>query len=98
MNTMHLQDLVKGVYGRKIAYADVEEITPENVVPVVGNSIGVFNTNKPVVRYLWNYYKGDQPIRYRTKVSRDDIINKIVENHAYEQEPHYLVPGCFDSK
>lgn len=84
MNTMYLQDLVKGVYGRKIAYTDVEVITAENVVKVVGNCIGTFNTNKPVIKYLWNYYKGDQPIRYRTKVSRDDIINKIVENHAYE--------------
>lgn len=84
MNTMYLQDLVKGVYGRKIAYADVDIITAENVVSVVGSCIGIFNVNKPVIGYLWNYYKGDQPIRYRTKVSRDDIINKIVENHAYE--------------
>lgn len=84
MNTMYLQDLVKGVYGRKIAYTDVETITAENVVKVVGSCIGVFNSNKPIIRYLWNYYKGDQPIRYRTKISRDDIINTIVENHAYE--------------
>lgn len=84
MNTMYLQDLVKGQYGRKIAYTSVETITPENVVKVVGSCIGTFNSNKPIIRYLWNYYKGDQPIRYRKKVSRDDIINKIVENHAYE--------------
>lgn len=84
MNTMYLQDLVRGVYGRKIAYTDVETITAENAVKVVGSEIGVFNYNKPIIRYLWNYYKGDQPIRYRTKVSRDDIINTIVENHAYE--------------
>lgn len=84
MNTMYLQDLVKGQYGRKTAYTSVETITPENVVKVVGSCIGTFNSNKPTIRYLWNYYKGDQPIRYRKKVSRDDIINKIVENHAYE--------------
>lgn len=84
MNTMYLQDLTKGQYGRKIAYTSVEIITPENVVKVVGSCIGVFNANKPIIRYLWNYYKGDQPIRYRKKVSRDDIVNKIVENHAYE--------------
>lgn len=84
MNTMYLQDLVKGQYGRKIAYTSVETITPENVVKVVGSCIGVFNTNKPVIRYLWNYYKGDQPIRYRKKIVRDDVSNKIVENHSYE--------------
>lgn len=84
MNTMHLQDLVKGEYGRKIAYADVEEITESNILKVLGNCIGVFNTNKAVFKYLWNYKKGDQPIRYRKKVVRDDINNPIVENHAWE--------------
>ena len=32
MNTLHLQDIVKGKYGRKIAYTDVETITQDNVV------------------------------------------------------------------
>ena len=84
MNRLHLQDLVRGHYGRKIAYTNVDTITPDNIVNVVGECIGVFNWNKPIIKYLWNYYKGDQPIRYRTKVIRDDVINYIVENHAYE--------------
>lgn len=84
MNRMHLQDLVKGQYGRKIAYADVDEITEENVVSVLGNCIGVFNLNKSIFKYLWNYKNGDQPIRYRQKLVRDDVNNPIVENHAWE--------------
>ena len=84
MNTMHLQDLVKGKYGRKIAYTDVEKITEENVVQVVGECIGVFNWNKPIFKYLHDYKNGDQPIRYRQKVVRDDVNNPIVENHAWE--------------
>lgn len=84
MNTMHLQDLVKGRYGRKIAYADVDEITEENIVKVVGSCIGVFNWNKQVFKYLDDYKKGDQPIRYRRKLIRDDVNNPIVENHAWE--------------
>ena len=84
MNRMYLQDIVKGEYGRKVAYADVDNITEENVVGVVGSCIGVFNSNKAVIKYLWNYYKGDQPALYRTKTVRDDIINKVVENHAFE--------------
>lgn len=84
MNRLHLQDLVQGSYGRKISYADVDEITEENIVSIVGSCIGDFNWNKPIFRYLWNYYKGDQPIRYRTKVVRDDVNNPIVENHAWE--------------
>lgn len=84
MNTQHLQDLVKGEYGRKIAYADVEEINESNVVSVVGSCIGVFNSNKRIFKYLWDYKNGDQPIRYRRKVVRDDVNNPIVENHAWE--------------
>lgn len=81
---MKFQDLVLGAYGRKVAYTDVEKITVDNVVKVIGNCIGVFNYNKPIIRYLWRYYKGDQPIKYREKLIRDDICNKIEENHAYE--------------
>ena len=84
MNDKSLQDLVKGRYGRKIAYADVETITPENVLKVVSENIGTFNFNRGITKYLWDYKKGDQPVLYRTKVERDDIINKVVENHAYE--------------
>lgn len=84
MNRQHLQDLVKGKYGRKIAYADVEKITEQNIVNVVGSCIGVFNYNKAIIKYLWDYKNGDQPIRYREKRIRDDINNPIVENHAWE--------------
>ena len=83
-NTMYFQDLVKGNYGRKIAYTDAERITDDNVVKIIGQCIGVFNGNKTAIRYLWRYYKGDQPVLYRTKVSNEDITNKILENHAYE--------------
>lgn len=84
MNRQYLQDIVKGRYGRKIAYTDADEINQNNVVQVVGECIGTFYYNKPIIKYLWDYYKGDQPIRYRKKIVRDDIVNKIVENHAYE--------------
>ena len=64
MNTMKFQDLVKGCHGRKIAYTDVEQITADNIVKVIGDCIGVFNYNKSVIKYLWEYYKGDQPVLY----------------------------------
>lgn len=83
-NRRTLQELVSGKYGRKIAYTNAEKITQENILKVLGDCIGIFNFNKAITEYLWSYYKGDQPIRYRTKVVRDDIVNKVVENHAYE--------------
>ena len=84
MNNKSLQDLVKGCYGRKILYTDVETITVDNIVKVVGDCIGNYYYNKTIIEYLWRYYKGDQPILYRLKVQNADITNKIVENHAYE--------------
>ena len=84
MNKETLQDLVMGKYGRKIAYVDVEEVNQNNILEIVGETLGTFYFNKSVVKYLWNYVHGDQPILYRKKIVRDDIINKIVENHAYE--------------
>lgn len=84
MNRMYLQDLVKGKYGRKVAYTDVSKITEENVISVVASCIGIFNSNKPIIKYLWDYKNGDQPILYRTKAVRDDVCNYVVENHAWE--------------
>lgn len=83
-NRRYLQDIVKGCYGRKIAYTNVSQITPDNIVSVVGSCIGCFNYNKTVIEYLWNYYKGDQPVHYREKTANEDINNRVSENHAYE--------------
>lgn len=83
-NNKHLHEIIDGRYGRKIAYTGVEEITDSNILKVLSDNIGTFNSNRTIFRYLWNYYTGDQPVLYRTKSARDDINNKIVENHAYE--------------
>ena len=84
-NRLHFWEIFKDVpNGRKIAYTDVDEITSENIVSVIGSCIGVHNINKSAIKYLWEYKNGDQPVRYRTKTMRDDIKNVIVENHAWE--------------
>lgn len=84
LNDVYFHELVRGCYGRKIAYTNVEKITADNVVKIVGDCIGVFNYNKPIIRYLWHYYKGDQPVLYRIKMQNEDVNNKVCENHAYE--------------
>lgn len=84
MNNMPLQDIVKGNYGRKIAYSSVTEIDNSNVVEIAQKGIAVMQENKRVIDYLQAYKKGDQPVLYRTRTGRDDINNPTVENHAYE--------------
>ena len=84
MNTMSFQDLVKGQYGRKIAYVNYSEVTEDNVVQIAAKGLSILNWNRSAIRYLYDYYKGDQPSLYRTKTVRDDINNPVVENHAFE--------------
>lgn len=84
MNNKSFQDLVKGQYGRKIAYANYSEVTEDNVVQIAAVGLSTLNWNRSAIRYLYDYYKGDQPSLYRTKTVRDDINNPVVENHAFE--------------
>lgn len=84
MNTRRFQDLVKGQYGRKTAYVDFSEVTPENILKIINKGASTLNWNRPAIRYLHDYYKGDQPVLYRDKTIRDDINNPVVENHAFE--------------
>lgn len=83
-NDKYFNEIVQGRYGRKIAYTEVEEINEANVVNVVSKCFDDFSYNKTAIEYLWNYFKGDQPVLYRTKTIRADVNNKVVENHAYE--------------
>ena len=84
MNRQRFQDLVKGQYGRKTAYVDFTEVTPGNVLKIFNEGVRCLNWNRPAIRYLHDYYKGDQPALYRNKTVRDDINNPVVENHAFE--------------
>lgn len=84
MNNKSFQDLVKGQYGRKIAYVNYSEVTEDNVVEIAAKGLTVLNWNRAAIRYLYDYYKGDQPSLYRSKTVRDDINNPVVENRAFE--------------
>ena len=46
-NKMFFHELVKGNYGRKIAYADVEEVNEKNILDIVGDTL---TSNVPVCR------------------------------------------------
>ena len=85
MNRFSFNEIARGRYGRRIAYTDVSNINESNVIDVLGKAIGIHNSNKAAIKYLYDYYKGDQPILYRQKEIRDDLppVN-VVENHAWE--------------
>lgn len=70
--------------GRTAITTPYEEITNENVIEVLREVMTVFALNKGDISYLWDYYRGEQPILNRAKAVRPEINNRIVENHAQE--------------
>lgn len=70
--------------GRRVIYTDVDEITRENVVTVLNKAMETHNINRGEIQYLYDYYRGNQPILGREKEIRPEICNRIVENRANE--------------
>lgn len=72
------------MHGRRVIKSCVREITRDNVVDVLQKALNVHAQNRSEIEYLWNYYRGKQPILNRTKEVRPEICNRIVENRANE--------------
>jgi SPP1 family phage portal protein len=72
------------MYGRKMITTDAAEITVSNVVSELEKAMAKHRNNRNEIEYLWNYYRGKQPILKRKKDVRPEICNKIVENRANE--------------
>ena len=72
------------MYGRRVITTDAVEITDGNIVNELNRAFDTHNLNRGEIEYLWNYYRGQQPILQRKKTVRPEICNKIVENRANE--------------
>ena len=70
--------------GRRVLYTDAEVIDDNNINLVLQNAMNTHILNRGEIDYLWNYYKGKQPIQNRVKSFRPEICNNIVENRANE--------------
>jgi SPP1 family phage portal protein len=70
--------------GRRVIKTSVKEITADNLMDVLMRAMSEHALNRSEIDYLWNYYRGKQPILHRTKEVRPEICNKIVENRANE--------------
>lgn len=69
--------------GRKKIYTNYTEVNELNIADILAKSFAQFLLNQSQIRYLFKYYRGNQPILNREKKFRKEINNKIVENHAY---------------
>ena len=74
----------KALFGRRVIYTDETEVTAENVLAVLRNAFPAHVANRCEINYLYNYYKGKQPILERTKAVRPEICNRVVANIAYD--------------
>ena len=72
------------MFGRRVIKTSVANITNENVVNVLLKALSIHALNRSEIDYLWEYYKGKQPILHRQKEVRPEITNRIVENRANE--------------
>lgn len=69
-------------YGREKIVTDVEEVNSQNILQILPKIYSKHQNNQAQIKYLYNYYKGNQPIYQRVKEIRPEICNKIVENWA----------------
>ena len=72
------------MYGRRVITTDATEVHDGNIVELLNKAFETHNLNRSEIKYLWDYYRGKQPILQRVKTVRPEICNKIVENRASE--------------
>ena len=72
------------MYGRRVITTDTIALTNANIVSEINKAFDTHSLNRGEIEYLWNYYRGNQPILERKKTVRPEICNRIVENRANE--------------
>ena len=79
-----MAQLREDLRGRTVLYTDVLEVDDSNVGEVLSDAINDHDQNATDIDYLYEFYKGDQPINTREKTFNDQINNKVVVNRAAE--------------
>lgn len=77
-------DGIPAMFGRRAIYTDERVISRQNVLGVLNQAMIVHSQNRAEIAFLYDYYRGDQPVLHRKKEIRAEINNRIVENHANE--------------
>lgn len=72
------------LFGRKALMSSYTEINESNVEKAFAEIRNDFEANSLQCEKLWNYYRGNQDILYRTKTKRPEICNRAVVNCPLE--------------
>jgi len=70
--------------GRTKIISSCDTIDVSNIEEEIQTAYLTHVINKDNISYLWDYYKGTQPILGKIKLVRPEINNRVVENHALE--------------
>lgn len=81
-----IKEKEKNFFGRRLITCSLtkEELTAEKIRELLPQVLFEHNRNAKEIKYLYNYYKGKQPILNKEKKVRADINHKVLENHAFE--------------
>ena len=82
-NSKPFNEICLNSFGRQVIYTNETNITSANIVKELSKALSTHKQNADEIDYLYNYYKGNQPVLYRTKKVRPEINNKVVQNTAY---------------
>jgi len=74
----------QNLFGRRMIKLPYRKIDGSNIREAIGQAMAVHMQNANEIRYLWDYYRGKQPILLRVKEIRPEINNRIVVNVANE--------------
>lgn len=69
-------------YGREQIFTSYDEVNSANINKVLDEVWTKHQKNSAQIKYLYDYYRGKQPIYQRVKEIRPEICNMIVENWA----------------
>ena len=74
----------RNLFGRRVILSTEPVITAQNVSAVVEQAHLDHLVNRDEIQYLWDYYKGKQPILSRVREVRNELTQRICENRANE--------------
>lgn len=81
-----IKDYQRTFFGRRVLTHSIKksELTGEKIKKILPQVLREHEKNAQEINYLYNYYKGKQPILKKQKNVRPEINNKVLENHAFE--------------
>jgi len=74
----------ENLFGRTVIYSAYDVVDRNNLLEILDEASGTHEENQADIQYLYDYYRGKQPILERVKTTRPEIQNNVVVNRANE--------------